>query len=152
MRRRVLGEGHVNRSLDQVTEFSRPIQEFVTEYCWGATWTREGLDLRVRSMLNLAMLTALNRPFELAAHVRGALQNGVTVSEIQEVLLQTAIYVGVPAALESYRVAEQVLIDSGAFADDEQPTPPELPQQQKLSDQQEPDQRPDRGQPVSPSS
>lgn len=120
MRRRVLGDGHVARSLDQVTEFSRPIQEFVTEYCWGATWTREGLDLRTRSIINLAMLTALNRPHELAAHVRGALHNGVTVSEIQEVLLQTAIYVGVPAALESYRVAEQVLSDSGAFAEEQQ--------------------------------
>jgi 4-carboxymuconolactone decarboxylase len=109
MRRRVLGDVHVARSLDQVTEFSRPIQEFVTEYCWGATWARDGLDLRIRSMLNLAMLTALNRPHELGVHVRGALRNGVTVSEIQEVLLQTAIYVGVPAALESYRVAEQIL-------------------------------------------
>jgi 4-carboxymuconolactone decarboxylase len=116
MRRRVLGDGHVARSLEQVTDFSRPIQEFVTEYCWGATWTRDGLDLRIRSMLNLAMLTALNRPHELGVHVRGALQNGVTVSEIQEVLLQTAVYVGVPAALESYRVAEQVLLESGAFA------------------------------------
>jgi 4-carboxymuconolactone decarboxylase len=115
MRRRVLGDVHVNRSLEQVSEFSRPIQEFVTEYCWGATWARGGLDLKIRSMLNLAMLTALNRPYELGVHVRGALRNGVTVTEIQEVLLQTAVYVGVPAALESYRVAEQILSESDAL-------------------------------------
>lgn len=129
MRRRVLGDGHVARSLDQVTEFSRPIQEFVTEYCWGATWARDGLDLKVRSMLNLAMLTALNRHHELGVHVRGALHNGVTVAEIQEVLLQTAIYVGVPAALESYRVAERILTEAGALAAEppEQVPSPQLP-------------------------
>jgi 4-carboxymuconolactone decarboxylase len=116
MRRRVLGDVHVNRSLEQVSEFSRPIQEFVTEYCWGAVWANGGLDLKIRSMLNLAMLTALNRPYELGVHVRGALRNGVTAAEIQEVLLQTAIYVGVPAALESYRVAEQILAEAEAEA------------------------------------
>jgi 4-carboxymuconolactone decarboxylase len=109
MRKEVLGTSHVERSLGQVTEFSRPIQELVTEYCWGAVWTREGLDRRSRSMINLAMLTALNRSHELGVHVRGAINNGVTEKEIQEVLMQTAIYVGVPAALESFRVAEKVL-------------------------------------------
>lgn len=107
----VLGKEHVARSLEQVSEFSRPIQELVTEYCWGAVWTRPGLDRRTRSMLNLAMLTALNRSHELGVHVRGALTNGVTEEEIQEVLLQTAIYVGVPAALESFRVAEKVIAE-----------------------------------------
>lgn len=115
MRRRVLGDEHVARSLEQVSEFSRPIQEFITEYCWGATWTRDGLDPKIRSMINLAMLTALNRPHELAVHLRGALQNGVTVIEIQEVLLQTAIYAGVPAALEAHRLAEKVLSESGVL-------------------------------------
>lgn len=110
-RKEVLGASHVERSLGQVSEFSRPIQELVTEYCWGAVWTREGLDHRSRSMINLAMLTALNRSHELGVHVRGAINNGVTEQEIQEILMQTAIYVGVPAALESFRVAEKVLID-----------------------------------------
>ena len=106
MRKRVLGAAHVERSLDQVTEFSRPIQELVTEYCWGGVWTRDGLELKTRSMLNLAMLAALNRGHELGVHVRGAIRNGVTVDEIQEVLLQVAIYVGVPASLEAFRIAE----------------------------------------------
>ena len=106
MRKTVLGAAHVERSLGQVTEFSRPIQELVTEYCWGAVWTREGLELRTRSMLNLAMLAALNRGHELGVHVRGAIRNGVTVEEIQEVLMQVGIYVGVPAALEAFRIAE----------------------------------------------
>jgi len=106
MRRDVLGAAHVDRSIAAVSDFSRPIQELVTEYCWGEVWTRPGLDRRTRSILNLGMLTALNRPHELGVHVKGALTNGVTREEIQEVLLQTAIYVGVPAALESFRVAE----------------------------------------------
>ncbi|HEX3786359.1 MAG TPA: 4-carboxymuconolactone decarboxylase [Pseudonocardiaceae bacterium] len=109
MRRTVLGDAHVDRSLAQVSDFSRPIQELVTEYCWGAVWTRDALPPRTRSLLNLVMLTALNRQHELGVHVRGALRNGVTVPEIQEALMQTAIYVGVPAALESFRVAERVL-------------------------------------------
>lgn len=108
-RREVLGEAHVDKSLAQVSEFSRPIQELVTEYCWGAVWTREGIDRKTRSLINLAMLTALNRSHELGVHVRGAVNNGVSEKEIQEVLMQTAIYVGVPAALESFRVAERVL-------------------------------------------
>jgi 4-carboxymuconolactone decarboxylase len=109
MRRQVLGAEHVDRSLTEVSEFSRPIQELVTEYCWGVVWTRDGLPPKTRSLLNLAMLTALNRSHELAVHVRGALNNGATVEEIQETLLQTAVYVGAPAALESFRVAEKVL-------------------------------------------
>lgn len=109
VRREVLGAAHVDRSLGQVTEFSRPIQELVTEYCWGAVWNREGLDRRTRSLLNLVTLTALNRGHELGVHVRGAIRNGVTIEEIQETLLQAAIYIGVPAALESFRIAEAKL-------------------------------------------
>ncbi|NJP46822.1 4-carboxymuconolactone decarboxylase [Actinacidiphila epipremni] len=113
LRRAVLGAEHVDRSLGQVSDFTRPVQELVTEYCWGAVWGREGLDRKTRSLLNLGMLTALNRSHELAVHVRGARTNGASVAEIQEALLQTAIYVGVPAALESFRVAEQVLRELG---------------------------------------
>ncbi|MCX7521004.1 4-carboxymuconolactone decarboxylase [Microbacterium sp. STN6] len=110
-RRAVLGDEHVDRSMAKVTDFSRPIQELVTEYCWGEIWSGDELPRRTRSLINLAMLTALNRSHELGVHVRGALNNGVTVAEIQAVLMQTAIYVGVPAALESFRVAEKVLKD-----------------------------------------
>jgi 4-carboxymuconolactone decarboxylase len=109
LRRAVLGAEHVDRSLGQVSEFARPLQELVTEYCWGVVWSRDTLERKTRSLLNLVMLTALNRSHELAAHVRGAINNGATVAEVQEALLQTAIYVGVPAALESFRVAEKVL-------------------------------------------
>jgi 4-carboxymuconolactone decarboxylase len=109
IRREVLGAEHVDRSLGNASEFSRPIQELVTEYCWGGVWASDGLDRKTRSLLNLAMLTALNRSHELAAHVRGAINNGATEKEIQATLMQTAIYVGVPAALESFRVAERVL-------------------------------------------
>jgi 4-carboxymuconolactone decarboxylase len=116
-RKQVLGPDHVQHTLEAATDFGRDIQELVTEYCWGAVWTRDGLDERTRSMINLAMLTALNRGHELAVHVRGAINNGVTESEIKEVLLQTAIYCGVPAALESFRIAESTLThlrESGA--------------------------------------
>lgn len=109
VRREVLGEAHVDASLSQTSDFSRPIQELVTEYCWGIVWASDGLPRKTRSLLNLAMLTALNRSHELAVHVRGALNNGATEAEIQEVLLQTAIYVGVPAALESFRIADRVV-------------------------------------------
>jgi 4-carboxymuconolactone decarboxylase len=110
-RREVLGEQHVDRSLAAASDFSRPLQELVTEYCWGAVWTRDELDGRTRSLLNLAMLTALNRMHELALHVRGAVTNGCSREQIREALLQTAIYCGVPAALESFRVAEQALAE-----------------------------------------
>ncbi|MFI5953943.1 4-carboxymuconolactone decarboxylase [Cryptosporangium sp. NPDC051539] len=114
IRRAVLGTEHVNRSLEQASDFTRPVQDLVTEYCWGAVWGRPGLERKTRSLLNLAMLTALNRNHELAVHVRGAIGNGATVEEIQEVLLQAAVYVGVPAALESFRVAERVLAEMDA--------------------------------------
>jgi 4-carboxymuconolactone decarboxylase len=108
VRREVVGSEYVDAALAQATEFSEPIQTLVTEYCWGEVWTRPGLDRRSRSLLNLGMLTALNRSHELGVHVRGALNNGVTREEIREAFLQTAIYVGVPAALESFRVAQRV--------------------------------------------
>lgn len=108
-RREVLGTAHVDRSLERVTEFSRPVQELVTEYCWGEIWTRPGLDRKTRSLLNIVMLTAMNRMHELAVHIRGAVTNGVTEEQIQEALLQTAVYCGLPAALESFRVAERAL-------------------------------------------
>jgi 4-carboxymuconolactone decarboxylase len=108
-RRQVVGTEYVDQALADTDEFTQPIQELITEYCWGTVWTRAGLDDKTRSFLNLVMLTALNRSQELATHVRGAITNGATEEEIQEVLLQTAIYLGVPAALESFRVADRVL-------------------------------------------
>jgi 4-carboxymuconolactone decarboxylase len=109
VRREVLGAEHVDRSLRDASEFSGPMQQLVTEYCWGAVWSRDGLDRRTRSLLNLAMLTALNRGHELAVHVRGAVTNGCTKEEIRETLLQAAVYCGMPAGLESFRIAERVL-------------------------------------------
>jgi 4-carboxymuconolactone decarboxylase len=109
MRKQVLGDEHVQRSLDRASEFTRPIQELATGYCWGEIWTREGLTLRERSLINLGMLTALNRSHELAVHVRGAVRNGCTRKEIQETLLQASVYCGMPAGLEAFRVADQTL-------------------------------------------
>jgi 4-carboxymuconolactone decarboxylase len=120
IRSEVLGAEHVERSLARATEFAKPLQELVTEYCWGVVWARPGLGRRERSLVNLAMLTALNRSHELAVHVRGAVNNGCTVSEIQEVLLQAAVYCGVPAALESFRVADTVLRELGVGAESTQ--------------------------------
>ncbi|SFK77165.1 carboxymuconolactone decarboxylase family protein [Geodermatophilus ruber] len=116
VRKAVLGAEHVERSLANVSDFARPVQELVTEYCWGAVWTRPGLERKTRSLLNLAMLTALNRGHELGVHVKGAVTNGCSREEIQEALLQTAIYVGVPAALESFRIAERALAELDAEA------------------------------------
>lgn len=115
VRREVLGAEHVDRSLREADDFTREMQELVTQYCWGDVWSRPGLDRRTRSLLNLAMITALNRPHELKLHVRGALNNGLTRDEIKEVFLQAAIYCGVPAALDSFRVAKEVFkeVDGG---------------------------------------
>ncbi|MGO1560233.1 4-carboxymuconolactone decarboxylase [Actinomycetales bacterium JB111] len=109
IRKEVLGAEHVERSLARSSEFARPIQEYVTEFCWGGIWSRDGLEHAERSLVNIGILTALNRSHELGVHVRGAIRNGVTVKQVQEVLLQSAMYVGAPAALESFRVAEKVL-------------------------------------------
>ena len=108
IRRAVLGDAYVDKSTGDVSAFMKPLQQLVTEYCWGNVWARPGLDRRTRSIINLSMLTALNRPNELRMHVRGAVNNGLTTEEIGEVLLQTAIYCGVPAAIDSFKVAEEV--------------------------------------------
>jgi 4-carboxymuconolactone decarboxylase len=108
VRRQVLGAEYVDASISQADDFSRPLLELVTEYCWGSVWARPGLDRKTRSLLNLAMLTALNRPHEVKLHMRGALNNGCSKDDIMEVLLQTAIYCGVPAAMDSLRVAKEV--------------------------------------------
>ncbi|HZD66932.1 MAG TPA: 4-carboxymuconolactone decarboxylase [Acidimicrobiales bacterium] len=113
VRREVLGDEHVDRATASATDFTRPLQELVTEYCWGTIWTRPGLARKQRSLINLAMLTALNRPHELALHVRGALANGVTREEMTEVFLQAAIYAGVPAAVDAFRTAQEVIDADG---------------------------------------
>ncbi len=105
----VLGKEFVDNAFKTADEFNLPLQELVTEYCWGAIWGREELPRKTRSIINLAMISALNRPHELKAHIKGALVNGVTPVEIREVLLQVAIYCGVPAAVDSFRIAREVL-------------------------------------------
>jgi 4-carboxymuconolactone decarboxylase len=120
VRKAVLGEEYVERALRSANEFTQPLQELVTEYCWGAVWTRPGLDRRSRSLLNLGMLTALGRNHELKLHIKGALNNGLTRAEIGEALLQTAIYCGVPAAIESFRAANEVFAELGPEQPSEQ--------------------------------
>jgi 4-carboxymuconolactone decarboxylase len=115
-RRKVLGDAYGDASLAAVTDFSRDIQDYVTQYCWGDVWNRPGLSLQERSLINLAMITALNRPHEFKAHVRGALNNGVTRDQIREVLMQAAFYCGGPAALESFRLAAEVFAQLEAEA------------------------------------
>ena len=110
-RREVLGAAYVDGAVRNADAFNDDMQVLVTQYCWNDIWNRPGLDRRTRSLLNLAMLTALNRPHELKLHVRGALNNGVSREEIKEVFLQAAIYCGVPAAIDSFRVAREVLED-----------------------------------------
>jgi 4-carboxymuconolactone decarboxylase len=116
MRRRVLGDAHVDASLAAATDFSRDIQEYVTQYCWGDLWNRPGLSLQERSLINLSMITALNRPVEFKAHVRGAVNNGVSREKIKEVLMQSAFYCGGPAALEAFRSAAEVFAAMDAEA------------------------------------
>src|SRR5205807_329528 len=103
VRKAVLGAEYVENSIKNADAFGKVLQDFVTEYCWGACWTRPGLEKKTRSMLNLAMLTALGKPHELKLHVRGALRNGVTKEEIAEILLQAGVYCGVPAAVDAFR-------------------------------------------------
>ncbi|WP_428773928.1 4-carboxymuconolactone decarboxylase [Vibrio sp.] len=109
IRRQVLGADYVDASINNATDFNMPMQELVTKYCWGEVWGRDTLPLKTRSIINLAMITALNRPHELKLHVRGALNNGCSKEEIREVLLQTAIYCGVPAAIDAFRTAKEVI-------------------------------------------
>lgn len=114
-RREVLGAEYVDKSLAAADDFMMSFQRITTEWCWGYTWNREGLDRRTRSLLNLAMLTALGKPAELALHVRGALNNGVTVDEIRETLLHATVYCGIPAGLEAFKKAHEVLLAEGAI-------------------------------------
>ena len=107
IRSAMLGEEYVNQALAGADDFTMPLQDLVTEYCWGAVWGREGLPLKTRSMLNLAMISVLNRPNELRTHIKAALTNGVTRDEIREIFLQVAIYAGVPAAVDSFRIARE---------------------------------------------
>jgi 4-carboxymuconolactone decarboxylase len=115
IRKSVLGAEFVEKSFAAADDFNRPLQELVTEYCWGAVWGREGLDRKTRSMLNIAMLSALNRPHELKMHIKGSLKNGVTVEEIREILMQVAIYAGVPAGVDSFRIAREALNEVDAL-------------------------------------
>ena len=107
VRRKVLGDAYVDAATKNVDDFNRPLQDILNEYCWGAIWGREGLPLKTRSMLNLAMISILNRPHELRAHLRGALNNGVTKAEIAEIVLQVGCYAGAPAAVDSFRIARE---------------------------------------------
>ncbi len=111
IRSAVLGEEYVNKALAEADDFTKPLQDFVTEYCWGAVWGREELPRKTRSMLNLAMISVLNRPNELRTHLRAAVTNGVTRDEIREVFLQVAVYAGVPAAVDSFRIAREVFAE-----------------------------------------
>jgi 4-carboxymuconolactone decarboxylase len=115
VRRAVLGAEYVDASLAAADDFLMAFQRLTTEWCWGYAWARPGLDRRTRSLLNLAMLTALNRPAELRLHVKGALTNGVTAEEIKEVLLHATVYCGIPAGLEAFKAAHEVLKAAGAL-------------------------------------
>ena len=109
IRRTVLGDAHVDQAIATTTDLTAEFQDLITRYAWGEIWARPGLDRRTRSCITIAMTVALNRPDELAIHLRGALRNGVTVSELREILLQTAVYCGIPAAHVAFRVAQEVL-------------------------------------------
>jgi 4-carboxymuconolactone decarboxylase len=111
IRKSVIGKEFVEKAFATADEFNLPLQELVTEYCWGAVWGREELPKKIRSFLNLGMLAALNRPHELKVHVKGALRNGLTKDEIREVFLQVAIYCGVPAAVDSFRLAREAFAE-----------------------------------------
>ena len=111
IRKSVLGKEFVEKSIASADDFNRPLQELVTDYCWGAVWGREGLSKKTRSIINLAMISALNRPHELKMHIKGALTNGVSREEIREVLLQVAIYCGVPAAVDAFRTARETFAE-----------------------------------------
>ena len=112
-RREVLGAEYVDQAIHNADDFNLPLQELVTEYCWNEIWNRPGLDRKTRSIVNLAMLTALNRPHELKLHVKGAMNNGLSKDEIAEIFLQSAIYCGVPAAIDSFRTAKDVFKEMG---------------------------------------
>ena len=117
MRRAVLGAEYVDGSIARADDFMMAFQEITTEWCWGYAWTRPGFDLKTRSMLNLAMLTALKSPHELKLHVKGALANGVSVDEIKEILLHATVYCGIPAGLDAFKAAHETLKAEGALPD-----------------------------------
>ncbi len=116
VRREVLGADYVDKSIANANDFMMAFQHITTEWCWGYGWGRPGLDRKTRSLLNLAMLTALNRAPEIKLHVKGALNNGVSVDEIKEVLLHATIYCGIPAGLDAFKAANEVLVEAGAVA------------------------------------
>ena len=116
LRKQVLGKEYVEKSLASADDFSRPMQELSTEYCWGYVWGRPGLELRERSLINIAMISALNRPHELKLHVKAALTNGLTREQIREVLMQVAVYCGVPAGIDSVRIAREAFAEVDAAA------------------------------------
>ncbi|MET3893031.1 4-carboxymuconolactone decarboxylase [Bosea sp. OAE506] len=118
VRRKVLGTDYVDGSLAKADDFMMAFQNITTEWCWGYAWTRPGLEHKTRSMLNLAMLTALGKPAELKLHVKGALANGVTVDEIKEILLHATVYCGIPAGLDAFKAAHEVLKAEGAVPAD----------------------------------
>ncbi len=113
VRKEVLGDAYVDNAINSADEFSRPLQEYLTAHAWAASWARPGLEKKTRSMLNLAMLTALNRGHEFRIHVKGALNNGVTKEEIREILIHAAVYCGAPAAMDSFRIAKEVFKEAG---------------------------------------
>lgn len=111
VRRQVMGDVFVDRAMDSITEFTRPVQDYINENCWGSVWARDTLPLKTRSIITIATLAALKSPTELKGHVRGALRNGCTPEEIREVLLHTAPYIGAPALQEAFRAAKEVIED-----------------------------------------
>jgi len=121
VRKAVLGEEYVANALRNATPFTQPLQDLVTEFCWGTVWTREGLPRKTRSLLNIGMLVALNRPHELRIHVQGAIRNGCSEEEVAEVLLQAAVYAGIPAGVDGFRVARQAIDDLNSASDGDSP-------------------------------
>ncbi|MDO8651224.1 MAG: carboxymuconolactone decarboxylase family protein [Undibacterium sp.] len=113
IRKQVMGEAFVEKAFSNLDAFTAPLQEFVTRNAWGTVWCRDGLDLKTRSLMTLAMLTALGRAQEIKGHVRGAVNNGASMKEIQEVLLHASVYCGMPLAIDAYRSAHEVLLEMG---------------------------------------
>ncbi|MBC8393004.1 MAG: 4-carboxymuconolactone decarboxylase [Deltaproteobacteria bacterium] len=109
VRREVLGDEYVDKAIKAATDFNKPLQDLVTENCWGTVWTRQALPKQTRSLITIAILSALKAPIELKTHVRGALRNGCSIEEIQEVLLHSAVYCGMPAGIEAFRAAKEVI-------------------------------------------
>jgi len=118
LRRQVLGADYVDRSISSANDFMLAFQRITTEWCWGYAWSRDGLDLKTRSMLNLAMLTALNRTAEIKLHVRGAINNGLTPEDIKEILLHATVYCGIPAGLDAFKAANEVMVEMKVLGPD----------------------------------